>query len=69
MEPKFLSTKEAAARLGISERTMRRICTDNLCAHRKITPRKIEIREDWLEAYVEEVTKIPDYVKETLEND
>lgn len=59
MEHTFLTTAEVADKLGISPRTVRKLCEERKIQYRQLTPRKIEIRSDWLDNYIETHTVTP----------
>jgi predicted DNA-binding transcriptional regulator AlpA len=51
---KILSRKDAAGRLGVSERTLDRLCETESGLHKvHISVRRVGITEDEIEAYVE----------------
>lgn len=63
----FLSTEEVAAILGVDKRTVQRLCSDRKIRHRRTTPKKIEIKREWVDEYlqsviVEPVTEMEDNV-------
>lgn len=59
MPHEFLTTAQVAAELNLSPRTVRKLCENRKIRFRQITPRRIEIRRDWLEEYLEQNTVQP----------
>ena len=59
-EQEFLTTAQVAAELNLSPRTVRKLCESRKIQFRQITPRRIEIRRDWLDAYLEKQTIEPE---------
>ena len=60
MSTEFLTTAQVAEELKISPRTVRKLCENRKIQFRQITPRKIEIRRDWLEEYINAHTISPE---------
>lgn len=60
MEQAFLTTSEVAEILGVSPRTVRLLCEQRKIQYRQLTPRKIEIRKDWLDSYIDAHTIKPE---------
>lgn len=54
----YLNTKEAAAYLGVSDRTVRSLCEDRKITHERLSGRIIRIKKEWLDAYLESI-RIP----------
>jgi excisionase family DNA binding protein len=54
-----LSLREAAAKLGLSSRTVRRICAAGLLPLYRVSPRRVVIREADLESYLQSVRVNP----------
>jgi excisionase family DNA binding protein len=50
---------QAARILGTSSTTVRRLMTDDLIAHQRVSPRRIVIRESAIRAYLDAVTQGP----------
>lgn len=65
-ENDFLSTEEVADILGIDKRTVQRLCADRKIRHRRTTPKKIDIKREWVDEYLKSVTVEP--VNEMEEN-
>ena len=49
----YLTTEQVAKELNLPARTVRKLCADRKIQFRQITPRRIEIRRDWLEDYLQ----------------
>lgn len=60
MEEQFLTTSEVAKELNLSPRTIRKLCENRKIKFRQLTPRRIEIRRDWLEEYLNSCTQSPE---------
>ena len=60
MIPEFLTTAQVAEELNISPRTVRKLCENRKIKFRQVTPRKIEIRRDWLDEYLTACTVTPE---------
>lgn len=60
MSIEFLTTAQVAEELKISPRTVRKLCELRKIQFRQITPRKIEIRRDWLDEYINSHTHTPE---------
>ena len=69
MADNFLNVKEAAQALHLSEPTVRRMCKERKIMFRRVGARKIEIREDWIENYLEGRTFAPEEFKEENTNE
>lgn len=65
-ENDFLSTEEVADILGVDKRTVQRLCADRKIKHRRTTPKKIDIKREWVDEYLHSVTVEP--VNEMEEN-
>ena len=65
-ENDFLTTDEVAEILGVNRRTVQRLCNDRKIQYRKTTPKKIEIKREWLNDYLNSVTIQP--ITETEDN-
>ena len=65
-ENDFLTTDEVAEILGVNRRTVQRLCNDRKIQYRKTTPKKIEIKREWLDEYLNSVTIQP--ITETEDN-
>lgn len=58
-ENDFLSTEEVADILGVDRRTVQRLCSERKIRHRRVTPKKIVIKKEWLDEYLHAVTVEP----------
>ena len=47
----YLSPREAAEILGVSDRTVRNLCEQRKLKHRRLSARNIQIKREWLEDY------------------
>jgi len=56
MEGNLLTTREVADRLGVTPRTVRKLCEQRKIKYMQTTPRRIHIREEWLKEYLDSVT-------------
>lgn len=56
----FLTTSQVAKELNLSPRTIRKLCENRKIKFRQVTPRRIEIRRDWLEEYLNSCTQSPE---------
>ena len=48
----YLNTLEAADFLGVSDRTVRKLCADKKIKHQRINGRNIRFKKEWLEDYL-----------------
>lgn len=53
MEEKWLSVKEAAELLGVSDRTIRNLCSERKLKHRRLSERNIQFQKAWLEEFAD----------------
>ena len=58
-ENDFLSTEEVADILGVDRRTVQRLCSERKIRHRRVTPKKIVIKREWVDEYLHSVTIEP----------
>lgn len=58
-ENDFLSTDEVAEILGVNRRTVQRLCNDRKIRHRRTTQKRIEIKREWIDEYLNNVTIQP----------
>ena len=58
-ENDFLSTDEVAEILGVNRRTVQRLCNDRKIRHRRTTRKRIEIKREWIDEYLNNVTIHP----------
>ena len=56
----FLTTAQVAEELNLSPRTVRKLCEQRKIKFRQVTPRRIEIRRDWLEEFLKAQTVEPE---------
>ncbi len=68
-QEKYLTTQEVADRLGVHRRTVARMCKDRKIKYITPTPRKLLIKEDWLQEYLDGQTVEPITEKETENNE
>lgn len=67
-EDEYLTTQEAADILGVSRRTVSRMCQNRLIKHLRLTPHRVVIAKSWLAEYVEAQTKQPINLQKENEN-
>lgn len=65
-ESEFLNTEQVAEILGVDKRTVQRLCAERKIRHRRTTPKKIEIKSEWVQEYLNSVTIPP--ITESEEN-
>lgn len=65
-ESEFLNTEQVAEILGVDKRTVQRLCAERKIRHRRTTPKKIEIKSEWVKEYLDSVTVHP--ITESEEN-
>lgn len=61
----WLSTKDAAAYLGVSDRTLRNYCDNRMIKHQRLTQRTIRFKKEWLDEYIDQITVNPITQEET----
>ena len=63
MEQEYLTTKEAAAYLGLSDKTVRNLCAEKRITHRRLSERNIQFTKEWLDEYLNSIV-VPRETKE-----
>lgn len=48
----FYNTAEAAAYLGLSDRTLRTMCENRKITHQRLNNRNIRFKKEWLDEYL-----------------
>ena len=48
----YMNTVEAAEYLGVSDRTVRKLCADRKIKHQRINGRTIRLKKEWLDEYL-----------------
>lgn len=67
MEQEYLTTKEAAVYLGLSDKTVRNLCAEKRITHRRLSERIIQFKKEWLDEYLNSIV-IQREIKEENEN-
>ena len=65
MEQEYLTTKEAAAYLGLSDKTVRNLCAEKRITHRRLSERNIQFTKEWLDEYLNSIV-VPRENKEDI---
>lgn len=66
----YLSSKEAAEYLGVTDRTVRNLCERRELEHERLGGRNLRFKLEWLDNYLESVRMKPILkLKENNEND
>ena len=66
----YLTSKEAAAYIGVSDRTIRELCTTRQIEHERLNGRNLRFKQEWLDAYLESIRVRPEnQIKGELHND
>lgn len=52
-EKVFYNTAEAAAYLGVSDRTLRTMCENRKITHQRLNNRNIRFKKEWLDEYLQ----------------
>lgn len=60
----YMNTREAAAYLGVSDKTVRNLCTARKIQYRRLSERNIQFKKEWLDEYLESVTVLPENKEE-----
>ncbi len=63
----YITTKEAAEILNISDRTVRTLCRDRKLKHERLNGRNIRLTREWVEEYRKSIIIEP--IKEENENE
>lgn len=56
----YLSPREAAKILGVTDRTVRNLCEQRKIKHRRLSARNIQIKKEWLEDYMSSIIIEPE---------
>ena len=56
----YLSPREAAEILGVSDRTVRNLCEQRKLKHRRLSARNIQIKREWLDDYLSSIIIEPE---------
>lgn len=56
----YLSPREAAEILGVTDRTVRNLCEQRKIKHRRLSARNIQIKKEWLEDYMASIIIEPE---------
>lgn len=52
----YLTTKQAAEYLGLSDKTVRNLCAEKKITHRRLSERIIQFKPEWLDEYLNSIT-------------
>lgn len=63
----YITTREAAEMLGVSDRTVRTLCQSRKIKHERLNGRNIRLRPEWVQAYQESIIIEP--IKEENNNE
>lgn len=66
-EKEYMTTKEAADYLGVSDRTLRKWCEAQKIRYERLSPRLFRFKQEWLDEYRKSITIEPK--KEIEQND
>lgn len=51
----YITTKEAAEMLAVSDRTVRTLCRDRKIRHERLNGRNIRLKREWVEDYIQSI--------------
>ena len=60
MMGEYLTSKDAAAYIGVSDRTIRELCTTRQIEHERLNGRNLRFRQEWLDNYLESIRVRPE---------
>lgn len=60
----FLTTKEVADILGVSDKTVRNLCSARKIKHQRLTERNIRFKREWVDEYLKAITFEPENKEE-----
>lgn len=64
----YLTSKDAAAYIGVSDRTIRELCTTRQIEHERLNGRNLRFRQEWLDNYLKSIRVTP-VQKGEIQND
>lgn len=65
----YLSPREAAEILGVTDRTVRNLCEQRKIKHRRLSARNIQIKKEWLEDYMASIIIEPEIGETTTKGE
>ena len=65
----YMNTLEAAEYLHLSDRTVRKLCSDRKIRHERINNRNIRFKKEWLDEYLESIITTVEPITMKKENE
>lgn len=63
-QEEYMGTKEAADYLGVSDKTVRNLCSSRKIKHRRLSTRNIQFKKEWLDDYLKSIIIEPENKEE-----
>ena len=65
----YLTSKDAAEYLGVSDRTVRELCNTRQIEHERLNGRNLRFRQEWLDEYLQSIRVRPEKLNNEKENE
>ena len=59
MEHEYLNSTEAAALIGVTDKTIRNLCRDRKIKHERLNGRNLRFKKEWIDDYLQSLIVEP----------